>query len=69
VQLFRDNEPILTKPLHKLSVDALSDVRRLPYAAEVDLVGLQPGRYLLLVTVIDRVAKVSASQKFGFQVD
>lgn len=69
VQLFRDNEPIITMPLHKLSIDALSDVRRLPYAAEVDLTGLQPGRYLLLVTVIDRLAKASASQKFGFQVD
>jgi VWFA-related protein len=69
VQLFRDNEPIITMPLHKISIDALSDVRRLPYAAEVDLTGLQPGRYLLLVTVIDRLAKASASQKFGFQVD
>jgi hypothetical protein len=69
VQLFRDNEPIITMPLHKISIDALSDVRRLPYAAELDLGGLQPGRYLLRVTVIDRVAKASASQKFSFQVD
>ena len=69
VQLFRDNEPIITMPLHKISIDALSDARRLPYAAEVDLAGLQAGRYLLLVTVIDRLAKASASQKFGFQVD
>jgi VWFA-related protein len=69
VQLFRDNEPIITMPLHKIHVDELSDVRRLPYAAEVNLEGLQPGRYVLLVTVIDRVAKASASQKFDFQVD
>jgi VWFA-related protein len=69
VQLFRDNEPIITMPLHKISIDALSDARRLPYAAEIDLAGLQAGRYLLLVTVIDRVAKASASEKFGFWVD
>jgi hypothetical protein len=69
VQLFRDNEPVITMPLHKIQIDAASDVRRLPYAAEVALDGLQRGRYLLLVTVIDRVAKASASQKFGFQVD
>jgi VWFA-related protein len=69
VQLFRDNEPVMTMPLHKISIDALSDARRLPYAAEVDLGGLQPGRYLLLVTVIDRVAKASASRKFGFRID
>lgn len=69
VQLFRDNEPIITMPLHKIHVDELSDVRRLPYAAEVKLDGLQAGRYLLLVTVIDRSAKTSATQKFDFQID
>jgi VWFA-related protein len=69
VQLFRDNEPIITMPLHAIHVDALSDLRRLPYAAEVKLDGLQSGRYVLLVTVIDRVAKASASQRFGFKVD
>jgi len=69
VQLFRDNEPVITTPLHKIQFERTSDLRRLPYAAELNLAGLQPGRYLLLVTVIDRVAKASASQKFGFQVD
>ncbi len=69
VQLFRDNEPVITMPLHKIQIDALSDSRRLPYAAEVALEGLRSGRYVLLVTVIDRVAKASASQRFGFQVD
>jgi VWFA-related protein len=69
VQLFRDDEPVITMPLHKIQVDALSDRGRLPYAAELSLQGLRPGRYVLLITVIDRVAKVSASQKFGFRVD
>ena len=69
VQLFRDNEPVITMPLHKIQFAGTSDLRRLPYAAELTLDGLQPGRYLLLVTVIDRVAKASASQKFDFQVD
>jgi VWFA-related protein len=69
IQLFRDDEPVITMPLHKIQIDAHSDPRRLPYAAELDLEGLRPGRYVLLVTVIDRVAKASASQKFGFQVD
>ena len=69
VQLFRDNEPIITMPLHAIHVDALSDLRRLPYAAEVKLDSLQSGRYVLLVTVIDRVAKASASQRFGFKVE
>jgi len=69
VQVFRDNEPVITMPLQKIQVEGISDLRRLPYAAEVKLDRLEPGRYLLLVTVIDRVAKASASQRFGFKVD
>jgi VWFA-related protein len=69
VQVFRDNEPVITTPLHKIQMEGVSDFVRLPYAAEVTLDGLQPGRYVLLVTVIDRLAKASASQRFGFQVD
>lgn len=69
VQVFRDDEPIITMPLHKIQIDSLSDQGRLPYAAELNLEGLRSGRYVLLVTVIDRVAKASASQKFGFYVD
>jgi len=69
VQVFRDNEPVITMPLQKIQVEGISDLRRLPYAAELNLEGLQPGRYLLLVTVIDRVAKASASEKFRFQVE
>jgi VWFA-related protein len=69
VQVFRDNEPVITMPLQKIQVEGIADLRHLPYAAEVTLDGLQPGCYELLVTVIDRLAKTSASQRFGFQVD
>ena len=69
VQVFRDNEPVITTPLHKIQTQGVSDIVRLQYAAEVTLEGLQPGRYMLLVTVIDRLAKTSASQTFGFRVD
>ncbi len=69
IQLFRDDEPVITMPLHQIQIDSHSDPRRVPYAAELNLEGLRAGRYVLLVTVIDRIAKASASQKFGFQVD
>jgi len=60
IQLFRDDEPVITMPLHQIQIDSHSDRRRVPYAAELNLEGLRAGRYVLLVTVIDRVAKASA---------
>ncbi len=69
VQIFRDNEPVITTPLHKIQTDGTFDVDRVPYAADVLLTGLQPGAYVLQVTVIDRLAKASATQKLSFQVD
>ena len=68
VQVFRDNEPVITTPLHKLTTEGL-DARRVPYAADVRLDELQPGAYVLLVTVIDLRGKSSASQRTNFQID
>jgi len=69
VQVFRDNEPVITTPLHKIQSEGAPDMQRVPYAADVSLSGLQPGAYLLQVTVIDRLAKASATQKLSFQID
>lgn len=68
VQIFRDNEPVVTTPLHKINTEGI-DSLRVPYAADVRLDDLQPGAYVLQVTVIDRVGKSSASQKINFQID
>ncbi|MGZ8871896.1 MAG: VWA domain-containing protein [Pyrinomonadaceae bacterium] len=69
VQVFRDNEPVLTDPLHKINIDGTTDLARIQYAAELNLEGLSRGKYVLQLTVIDRVAKASASQRVRFQVD
>ena len=68
VQVFRDNEPVITMPLHKINTEGV-DPRRVPYAADVKLDDLKPGAYVLQVTVIDREGKASASQKTNFQID
>jgi hypothetical protein len=69
VQVFRDNEPVITTPLHKIATEGAFDAKRVPYAADVSLSGLQPGAYVLQVTVIDRLAKASASRKMNFYVE
>ena len=69
VHVFRDNEPVVTDPLHQMNIDGATDLARIPYAAELKLEGLSRGKYVLQLTVIDRIAKASASQRVRFQVD
>ncbi|MDX6612789.1 MAG: hypothetical protein QOD75_1975 [Blastocatellia bacterium] len=69
VQIMRDNQPVLTTPLRRIEINAETDVARLPYAAELPLSDLLPGRYLLQVTVIDRIARTSATQLAAFAID
>jgi hypothetical protein len=69
VQVFRDNEPVVTNPLHAVNTDGATDLARIPYAAELNLEGLARGKYVLQLTVIDRLAKATASQRVRFKVD
>ena len=69
VQVVRDEQPVVTTALRKVSTESIPDLTRLPYAAEVGLGGLPAGRYLLQITVVDRVAKKSASQQTRFDIE
>ena len=69
VQVVRDDQPVVTTALKKVSVNDLPDLTRIPYAAEIPLSGLPVGRYLLRVTAVDRVAKKSASQQSRFEIE
>jgi hypothetical protein len=68
VQVIRDDQPVITTALRKISTDGVADVARLPYAAEFPMNDLLPGRYLLRITLIDRVAKQSATRQTHFDV-
>lgn len=68
VQVIRDDQPVLTTSLRKINTDGAPDLLRVPYAADISLSELPPGRYLLQVSVIDRLAKESATQKTNFDV-
>jgi hypothetical protein len=54
--------------LRKVNIEGVADLERLPYAAEIPLSDMLPGRYLLQVTAIDRVSKQSASRQTHFDV-
>jgi VWFA-related protein len=68
VQVIRDDQPVITTALRKVNTEGVADLARLPYAAEIPLSELLPGRYLLRVTVIDRVSKQSTSRQTHFDV-
>ncbi|MBA2705018.1 MAG: VWA domain-containing protein [Blastocatellia bacterium] len=69
VLMVRDDQPVVTTALKKISTDNLTDFSRIPYAGEIPLAGLPAGRYLLKVSVIDRISKQSASQETRFEID
>ena len=68
VQVVRDDQPVVTTALRKISTDGVLDLTRLPYAAEIPLTELAPGRYQLHVTIIDRTSKQSVSRQTHFDV-
>jgi hypothetical protein len=68
VQVVRDDQPVVTAPLKKVSMEGVTDLKRIPYAAELSLAGLPAGRYMLQVSIVDRVSKTSATQKARFEV-
>lgn len=68
VQVVRDEQPVITAPLKKISTEGIGDLKRVPYAAEISLEGLPSGRYQLRVSVVDRISKRSASQQTRFDI-
>jgi hypothetical protein len=68
VQVIRDDQPVITTALRKINTEGVTDPARLPYAAEIPLGELLPGRYSLSVTIIDRVSKQSTSRQTHFDV-
>ena len=69
VQVFRDDQPVVTAPLSKISTEGLTEFSRIPYVAEFPLTNLPAGRYTLQLTAIDRIAKASAAQRIKFAID
>lgn len=67
-QIVRDDQPVVTTALRKVTTDGVLDITRLPYAAEIPLAELLPGRYVLQITLIDRTSKQSTTRQTHFDV-
>lgn len=68
VQVLRDDQPVITTAVRKINTEGLADLTRIPYAAEIPMNEMLPGRYVLQVSLIDRVTKQSATRKTHFDV-
>lgn len=69
IQLFRDDQPVLTSPLRKLEIADPADTSSIPYAAELALQDFPAGLYVLQVTAIDRAAKETTMQRIRFTIE
>jgi VWFA-related protein len=69
LQVLRNDQPIVTTSSRRIEAASAKDPARLPYAAEMPLEGLLPGRYVLQITAIDRISKSTASQRASFEIE
>jgi hypothetical protein len=68
IKISRAGQAIVTSPLRKVVVEG-ADAARIPYGANIALQTLPAGRYLLQVTITDKVAKSTASQQVSFEIE
>jgi len=69
IQVVRSDQPVITTSLRSVSTEGIPDVKKLPYAADLSLKELPPGRYLLKVTTMDRNSKSVASESTRFEIE
>ncbi len=69
IKISRGGQAIVTSPVRKVTAETGTDSARIPYGADIALRTLPAGRYLLQVTVWDRVAKTTASQQVSFEIE
>ena len=68
-QVLRDRQPVVTSPERQIAIAGSQTKDQIRTGGEFSLKDLAPGRYVLLITVIDRFAKTSASQQMRFEVE
>ena len=69
IQVVRSDQPVITTSLRSVSTEGIPDVKKLPYAADLSLKQLPPGRYVLKVTAMDRNSQSVASESTRFEIE
>ncbi|HEX2270567.1 MAG TPA: hypothetical protein VHH35_13565 [Pyrinomonadaceae bacterium] len=69
IEVLRGGQRVMASPLLPVAVESNSDLARIPYGAGVALKTLNPGRYVLKVTINDRNANTNAVNQIVFDVD
>ncbi|HKO61984.1 MAG TPA: VWA domain-containing protein [Pyrinomonadaceae bacterium] len=69
VHVYKEGKAVMSSPWKKVPVNADVDPARIPFIEEINLGQLPAGRYVLQVTVEDRVAHKSVSQQTVFYVE
>ena len=65
----RHGTSVVTTPVRKLSTEGMTNLARIPYGGQFPLESLPGGNYELQITITDRLAKTSATQRLPFQIN
>jgi VWFA-related protein len=68
-QVYSGSKLVYASPLAKMPLPENSDLRRIPYAAQISLEGFDPGQYELRLMAVDRTTKATAHQRLNFMVE
>jgi VWFA-related protein len=69
VRVLRDNKEVVSAPARRLAPDAGADLGRIPFTGAVSLGQLPAGRYEIEINVTDNLARTSASERLGFEIE
>lgn len=68
-EVLRDGEIVIKSPLLKVPIESGTDIKAIPYGADLRLGDLQPGAYVLRIQINDRVTNSRALQHTVFYID
>ncbi len=69
VQVLRDGQPVINAPSKRISSEGLKQLNQIPYGADISLEGLSSGRYVLQISIVDRIAKSNDTQQMRFEIE